>query len=332
MLARRVHVPAPNTARLLHAACTVWRDPLADVLGLPHKAPVVVDGANTATTSGIDEQLQPPGPQLLRRTLAPQCRLVVMRHAQSSGNDAEDHKRPLDRRGRRDAPRVAAELQRRGWAPQSVVMSDSVRTTETWARMATALATPPAVGAVRTDPQLYHGPTQSGAGTVRQALLRADGASGSNIKVRSANEAQRSVSRQRDPLADLFGLGEAPSTASHGSSGNRRVRLPLPGPVLILGHSPGLEQALAKLTGREGPHQIELKAGMAVLLEISSESWREALDSKSDNQTWTLRGVINPRELSDDEVAAQAPPQLFSINEVAKSTAPKLSSEDNWVL
>ena len=39
-------------------------------------------------------------------------RLIVMRHAKSSWSDAslDDHDRPLNKRGRRDAPRIAQEL------------------------------------------------------------------------------------------------------------------------------------------------------------------------------------------------------------------------------
>ena len=68
-------------------------------------------------------------------------RLLVIRHAKSDWEtDAPtDHARPLNARGRRDAPRVAAELVRRGWLPDLVCASDAARTRETWARMQAVL-------------------------------------------------------------------------------------------------------------------------------------------------------------------------------------------------
>jgi phosphohistidine phosphatase SixA len=60
-------------------------------------------------------------------------RLIVMRHAKSSWKDREktDHERPLNKRGRRDTPRVADRLGKLGWIPQVVISSDSLRTRET---------------------------------------------------------------------------------------------------------------------------------------------------------------------------------------------------------
>lgn len=65
-------------------------------------------------------------------------RLIVMRHAKSSWKtDAPtDHARPLNKRGRREAPRVARRLHELDWVPEQIVSSDSARTTETVERMA----------------------------------------------------------------------------------------------------------------------------------------------------------------------------------------------------
>ncbi|MCA9262486.1 MAG: histidine phosphatase family protein [Planctomycetales bacterium] len=65
-------------------------------------------------------------------------RLIIMRHAKSdwSTDATSDHQRPLNKRGRRDAPRIAQELAARGWVPDYVVSSDSSRTRETFERMA----------------------------------------------------------------------------------------------------------------------------------------------------------------------------------------------------
>ena len=64
-------------------------------------------------------------------------RLIIMRHAKSSWTSgaATDHQRPLNKRGRRDAPRIGARLQDLGWLPDLVIASDSERTRETWQRM-----------------------------------------------------------------------------------------------------------------------------------------------------------------------------------------------------
>ena len=89
-------------------------------------------------------------------------RLVVMRHAKSAWDtDApDDHSRPLNKRGRRDAPRVAAALSSLGWAPDRAISSTSERTRETWQRMAFR-AVP-----VAFDARLYH----AGIGAVQEVV------------------------------------------------------------------------------------------------------------------------------------------------------------------
>ena len=57
-------------------------------------------------------------------------RLILMRHAKSDwGTGDDDHDRPLNARGRGDAPRVGEALRELGWVPDLVVLSDSARTT-----------------------------------------------------------------------------------------------------------------------------------------------------------------------------------------------------------
>lgn len=62
-----------------------------------------------------------------------QRRFIVMRHAKSAHdtNAPTDHARPLNKRGRGDAPKVAKHLTRLGWRPDYIVSSDSRRTKET---------------------------------------------------------------------------------------------------------------------------------------------------------------------------------------------------------
>lgn len=61
-------------------------------------------------------------------------RLIIMRHAKSAWNtDAQsDHERPLNARGRRDAPHLGRLLVARGYTPKMVISSDATRTHETW--------------------------------------------------------------------------------------------------------------------------------------------------------------------------------------------------------
>lgn len=92
-------------------------------------------------------------------------RLILMRHAKSSWKSGAptDHERPLNKRGRRDAPRVGAELARRGWVPEVVLSSDSSRTIETFARMKASLGFE---GEADFRRDLYH----AGVAEVRAAL------------------------------------------------------------------------------------------------------------------------------------------------------------------
>ena len=81
-------------------------------------------------------------------------RLIVMRHAKSSWSDAslDDHDRPLNKRGRRDAPRIAEELRNRDWIPDRIRVSSSKRTVETLELMETISQN----SAIDVEPSLYH--------------------------------------------------------------------------------------------------------------------------------------------------------------------------------
>jgi phosphohistidine phosphatase len=82
-------------------------------------------------------------------------RLILLRHAKSDWTTAAqtDHERPLNKRGRKDAPVVAARIVEQGWLPDRVVSSDSTRTRETYERMQDCFQPPPAVAFLAT---LYH--------------------------------------------------------------------------------------------------------------------------------------------------------------------------------
>jgi phosphohistidine phosphatase len=55
--------------------------------------------------------------------------LLVLRHAKSSWSDPalDDHERPLNTRGRRDAPRMGALVREHGLIPDVVISSDALR-------------------------------------------------------------------------------------------------------------------------------------------------------------------------------------------------------------
>jgi phosphohistidine phosphatase len=91
-------------------------------------------------------------------------RLILMRHAKSSWTSgaASDHARPLNGRGRNDAPRVGGRLLELGWIPDLVVTSDSTRTLQTLDGVRAAMDLDCEVVATR---DLYH----AGTDEVREA-------------------------------------------------------------------------------------------------------------------------------------------------------------------
>ena len=91
-------------------------------------------------------------------------RLIVMRHAKSSWSDAslDDHDRPLNKRGRRDALRIAQELHDREWIPDQIRVSSSKRTMETLELMEAISKN----STIDVEPSLYH----SNISTLLQAV------------------------------------------------------------------------------------------------------------------------------------------------------------------
>jgi len=97
--------------------------------------------------------------------------LILIRHAKSSWSDPlqDDHARPLNARGRGDAPRVGHWLAAQGHVPDLVLCSDAARTRETLALILPALQSVPQV---RYLDRLYHAAPQ----TMLEVLQRASGA------------------------------------------------------------------------------------------------------------------------------------------------------------
>jgi len=60
-------------------------------------------------------------------------RLILLRHAKSLQDEAKkDRDRPLNARGRADAPRMGSYMHHRRYLPQLVLCSSARRTVETW--------------------------------------------------------------------------------------------------------------------------------------------------------------------------------------------------------
>lgn len=80
--------------------------------------------------------------------------LILARHAKSDwGEGLPDHERPLNARGRRDAPAMAARLARSGAGPALLLSSTAVRARTTAAEFGAALGLE-----VELDPELYLAP------------------------------------------------------------------------------------------------------------------------------------------------------------------------------
>jgi phosphohistidine phosphatase len=80
--------------------------------------------------------------------------LLILRHAKSSWEFAElsDHDRPLNSRGKRDAPRIGRKLLKEGLIPQLIISSPAVRAYATAEKVANACGYD---GEITVEPSLY---------------------------------------------------------------------------------------------------------------------------------------------------------------------------------
>ena len=90
--------------------------------------------------------------------------LAIVRHAKSDWGDpgVPDHDRPLNARGLRDAPRMAARLAERGFRPDRILTSTALRAATTADAFGTALGLP-----AEREPLLYG----ADADTLRQVAV-----------------------------------------------------------------------------------------------------------------------------------------------------------------
>ena len=70
---------------------------------------------------------------------------MLLRHAKSDWPDVADEKRPLAKRGRRDAPVIGRWLRDHGYVPDVVVCSVARRARQTWELVAPELGGSPSV-------------------------------------------------------------------------------------------------------------------------------------------------------------------------------------------
>jgi phosphohistidine phosphatase len=82
--------------------------------------------------------------------------LYLMRHAKSSWKDPDlsDHRRPLNKRGKKNAPEMGRRLKKQGAIPDVIVSSDARRALDTAAAVAAILDLP--ADAIHQDDALYH--------------------------------------------------------------------------------------------------------------------------------------------------------------------------------
>ena len=108
--------------------------------------------------------------------------LALVRHAKSDGRDAsfDDHDRPLNDRGVRDAPRMAHQLAAAGFRPDRILASTALRARTTAADFAAEFGIE-----TELDPELYGAPAE--------VLLHAAGAAGVSCVLVVAHDPGMSV-------------------------------------------------------------------------------------------------------------------------------------------
>jgi len=160
--------------------------------------------------------------------------LLVLRHAKSSWNDPalDDHERPLNKRGRRDAPRMGELVREYGLIPDVIISSDAVRARVTAEAVAEAARY---AGEIRLDPHLY-------------------------------------LACPADILSLLATVRENA------------------GPVMIVGHNPGLEKLVEQLTG----DRQDMPTAALAQIGLPIDQWRDLKRSTRG----TLVGLWRPEELT----------------------------------
>ena len=160
--------------------------------------------------------------------------LLVLRHAKSSWDEAglDDHARPLNARGERDAPRMGRVLRDEGLGPDVIVSSDAARARGTAEAVAEAAEFP---GTILLEPRLYHASAAEIVNVLRTVV---------------------------DADADT---------------------------VMVVGHNPGLEELVGRLTDT----RESLPTAALVQIALPIDRWSEL----TSGTPGVIEGLWRPREL-----------------------------------
>ncbi len=93
--------------------------------------------------------------------------LLILRHAKSSWKDehVEDHDRPLNKRGKRDVPRIGELLQQAKLVPELIISSTAKRARKTASRLAKKCGYQ---GIIELDGTLYLAPPEAYLAAIRK--------------------------------------------------------------------------------------------------------------------------------------------------------------------
>lgn len=97
-------------------------------------------------------------------------KLFIVRHAKSSWDfpDLDDYDRPLNRRGKRNAPEMGQRLAARDVLPDTLISSPAKRAAATARRIAEQISFP--VNMIKHEPLFYHGSINSMVGVIKSVI------------------------------------------------------------------------------------------------------------------------------------------------------------------
>jgi phosphohistidine phosphatase len=197
-------------------------------------------------------------------------RLMLLRHAKSDRPPGiADHDRPLNRRGRDEAPLIGTYLAHNGLVPDRVLCSTSERTRETWELVAGSLAdaVPPASPSAAAPNALH---------------AKAAGKKGGRSPKRPPVDFEERL-YAAEPHTILALLRETPPKVHS---------------LLIVGHNPGIHEAALALIAsgdveaRERLHEKFPTSGLAVI-DFALDEW-----TKLHARSGRLDRFITPRQLA----------------------------------
>ena len=197
-------------------------------------------------------------------------RLMLLRHAKSDRPPGiADHDRPLNWRGRDEAPLVGTYLAHNGLVPDRVLCSTSERTRETWELVAGSLAG--AVPPASSSAAAANAPHAKPAGKKR----------GRSPKRPQVDFEERLYAAEPHTILAL--LRETPPKVHS---------------LLVVGHNPGIHEAALALIAsgdveaRERLHEKFPTSGLAVI-DFALDEW-----SKLHARSGRLDRFITPRQLA----------------------------------